>query len=299
MKCFLCKSNNITQKYTYGPGVFAQESQEYFKNVKLLTCDECKISFCENILRENLDKYYAKTQKTLKLNNNRFKEFNSRFFTQVLYYINHAKLKKDMSVLEIGPSTQGILPTLKIFQNNLKYFYFDQIELKHDHKRIFKLGEYFSPDREDLPMMDLIWMSHSLEHIFPDELIKTLSSFYNALNKNGKIFIEIPNDVKMKTFNAPHTLFFEKKGLIKLFEKLNFKIIAYSEINDLEEYVDEEKFTKIKNSNQKKNSLINKIYLFLQKFLPDYLVKKFAFKNFVLNGPYTKIPIIRLIVEKK
>ena len=30
-----------------------------------------------------------------------------------------------------------------------------------------------------------------------------------------KIFIEIPNDVKMKTFNAPHTLFFEKKGLKK------------------------------------------------------------------------------------
>ena len=101
--------------------------------------------------------------------------------------------------------------------------------------------------------MDLIWIGHSLEHIFSDELIKTLRSFYEALNKNGKIFIEIPNDVKMKTFNAPHTLFL-KKSLKKLFKKLNFKIIAYSEINDLDEYMDEENLPKSTNGNQKKNS---------------------------------------------
>ena len=36
----------------------------------------------------------------------------------------------------------------------------------------------------------------------------------------------------------------------------------------------------------------------IQKFLPKKLVKKFAFKNFVLNRPNTELPIIRMIVEK-
>ncbi len=299
MKCFLCQSSNVAQKYIYGPGTFSQESKEYFQNVKILTCDDCQISFCENIRRENLDKYYEKTQKKIQEVSNRFKEFNSRFFTQVLYFINHANLKKDINVLEVGPNNLGILPTLKIFQKKIKYYYFDQVELKHDHKEIFKLGNYFSPENKNLPMVDLIWMSHSLEHIFPDDLIKVLSSFYKALNKNGKIFIEIPNDIKMKTFNVPHTLFFNKKSLAKLFGQLNFKIIAYSEINSSEEYNMENRSIKENKDSSSKIPLINKIYLFLQKFLPDYFVKKFAFKNFVLNGPYTNLPIIRLIVEKK
>ena len=148
-------------------------------------------------------------------------------------------------------------------------------------------------------MVDLIWMSHSLEHIFPDDLKKVLSSFHKALNKNGKIFIEIPNDVQMKTFNVPHTLFFNRVSLSKLFGQLNFKIIAYSEINSSEEYNTENRSIKEDKNISSKIFLINKIYLFLQKFLPDYFVKKFAFKNFVLNGPYTNLPIIRLIVEKK
>lgn len=299
MKCFLCQSSNIAEKYSYGPGAFPQESKKYFQNVKILTCDDCQISFCENIQRKNLDKYYKKTQKKIEKVSNRFKEFNSRFFTQVLYFINHVNLKKDINVLEVGPNSLGILPTLKIFQKKIKYYYFDQIELNHDHKEILKLGDYFSPENTNLPMVDLIWMSHSLEHIFPHDLKNVLNCFYKALNKNGKIFIEIPNDIQIKTFNVPHTLFFNKKSLSKLFEQLNFKIIAYSEINSSEEFNIENKSIKKDKNNSGEISLINKIYLFLQKFFPDYIVKKFAFKNFVLNGPYTNLPIIRLIVEKK
>ena len=58
----------------------------------------------------------TKKLKKIQVVNNRFKEFNSRFFTQVLYFINHANLKKDINVLEVGPNSLGILPTLKIFQ---------------------------------------------------------------------------------------------------------------------------------------------------------------------------------------
>ena len=57
---------------------------------------------------------------------------------------------------------------------------------------MFKLGDYFDPLKSELPKVDLIWMSHCLEHIFPNDLADMLNSYYKALNKNGRIFIEIP-----------------------------------------------------------------------------------------------------------
>ena len=39
----------------------------------------------------------------------------------MLYFINHCSLKPNLKVLEIGPNNQGILPSLKIFQNKITY----------------------------------------------------------------------------------------------------------------------------------------------------------------------------------
>ena len=44
--------------------------------------------------------------------------FNSRFFSQFMYFKQYVGLNKIDSVLEIGPSWQGILPTLKFFKKN-------------------------------------------------------------------------------------------------------------------------------------------------------------------------------------
>ncbi len=300
MNCLLCNSNETKEIFSYKEGSFVTESKKYFANVGIRTCENCKISYCTNIIKENLDNYYKSIyQNTQNKKKDRFKEFNSRFFSQVLFFINHVKLHKNIKVLEVGPSNLGILPSLKIFQEKIYYYYFDQITLKHKFNNITKLGDYFDPDTSKLPEIDLIWMSHSLEHIIPKDLIKIIKTYHDALKKGGKIFIEIPNDVKTKSFNVPHTLFFEKEGLSKLFEKLNFKILAISEINSVEHL----NFSNLKNENKntkiEKKSFLNKLYLFIQTFIPDKYVKKYAFKHFISNGPNSNFPIIRLIVEKK
>ncbi len=300
MNCLLCNNNETKEIYNYQDGSFVKESKKYFANVRVRTCENCKISFCTNIVKENLDNFYKSIYQNFQNKKiDRFKEFNSRFFSQVLFFINHVKLHKNIKVLEVGPNNLGILPSLKIFQEKIYYYYFDQILLDHKHNNIIKLGNYFDPNTSKLPEIDLIWMSHSLEHIMPKELIKVIKTYHDALKKSGKIFIEIPNDVKRKSFNVPHTLFFEKEGLIKLFEKLNFKIIALSEIDGVDHF----NFSNIKNENKtskiEKKTFFNKLYLFIQKFIPDKYVKKYAFKHFISNGPNSNFPIIRLIVEKK
>lgn len=296
--CPACKKNNFVEQKLYYTD--RQENPEGIKflnsKYEILTCTSCEISFCNDIPKNNLNNYYKSIYKNIKPNLNKFKEFNSRFFSQVLFFINHTRLEKNIKVLEVGPNAQGILPTLKIFQENITYYYFEQLQINKDHNNVIKLGDYYDPDKDKLPKVDLIWMSHSLEHIHPDDLNKIIKNYYDALNPGGKIFIEIPDDFKTGYLYFPHTLFFTKKSLNKLFQNFEFKIIAVSEINS--NYVCTEKKEFSKKNKEIKKSLFTKLYLFFQKFLPEKFVKKYAFKNFVKNGPATNLPIIRMIVEK-
>ena len=235
-KCFLCNKDNLLNKYFYQDqkinGTIIKS--EYFNTKNsIYTCEECKISFCDDVSSDNLEKFYNTTS-IIKPENliNRFKEFNSRFFSQVLYYINHCSLKENLKVLELGPNKLGILPSLKIFQNKIIYYYFDQIKINHKFDNVIKLGDFWIPKKTKLPEVDLIWMSHSLEHIHPNDLKDVLESFHSCLSDDGKIFIEIPYDIKNQDFIVPHTLFFEIEGLVNLFKKFKFKIISISEINN-------------------------------------------------------------------
>jgi len=299
--CQFCKGKNLRSKYKYRDPAHPDESNKFFGlNASIITCNDCEISYCADVTKKNLDLYYKSIYLDKKQRLHRFAEFNSRFFSQVIYYINHFKLFKNIKVLEIGPNKLGILPSLKIFQNLIQYFYYDQTDIYLKGENITKLGNYWDPIKDKLPNVDLIWMSHSLEHIHPNDLILILEKFYESLSNNGKIFIEIPNDLKSSTFKVPHTLFFSRNGLVKIFKKIGFKIIAISELHDHED-IEKRNFQnrhEINDKNKKKNNLVISIYLFFQKFLPNKFVKKIAFKHFVLNGPYTNLPIIRMIVQK-
>ncbi len=302
--CVICNEYNcLEEKFKYNKPDNS-DKQKFFDNTKtkILSCSECKISYCANINKKKLDDFYNYIYKNKKYIPNRFSEFNSRFFSQALYFINHCKLESDIKLLEIGPNVQGVLPTLKVFQENIHYFYYDQKDIQHTKKNIYKLGTYFDPNINELPNIDLIWMSHTLEHIYPEDLIIMLKAFYKALNPKGKIFIEIPFDIHRNIFNFPHLIFFERFGLEKLFKALNFKIISISYINT--DKSSKNGFKKTfetnirKNNKSEKMNLLKSMYLIFQKFLPDKFVKKYALKNFVKNGPSTELPIIRMIVEK-
>ena len=58
MKCLLCNNHETKEIYTYRKGTHIQESMEFFPDIKIQTCQECKISYCSNAERNNLDNYY-------------------------------------------------------------------------------------------------------------------------------------------------------------------------------------------------------------------------------------------------
>ncbi|WP_415284851.1 hypothetical protein [Candidatus Pelagibacter sp. Uisw_130] len=309
MNCPVCNKSNLKQKYKYEKRneKFLDNNQFINFNNKILTCEDCDLSFNSDVSIKDLDHFYSKINiidKQKKIIRQKFSEFNSRFFSQVLYYLQFFKIKKNCSILEIGPNRYGISKTIKIFEKEINYYYFDAATIEPENK-VVKLGDYYYPLKSKLPKLDLIWMSHSLEHLHPELLVATFRHFHESLDNDGKIFIEIPDELNpLLKIIIPHTLFFTKQSIYKVFDKLGFSISSYTEINNKNEKDNliENNFNDSFKKNKfdlKKNYFVQAVYLFVQKLVPDKIVKKYVLKNFIKNGPYTNEKIIRIILKKK
>lgn len=297
--CIFCSEEVEDNFYFYknNPNVSSEILADLnLSKLKIFKCNNCNISYCSNVTESQLDNFYKKIFDERKINKSEKSGFNKRFFSQMLYFINHSKLFKNIRILEIGPNQHGIVPTIKIFQKKFKYYYYENLKIQSNNGEIVKLGDYWNPFKDKLPEIDLIWMSHSLEHIIPEHLTQVIKSFYNALSEGGKIFIEIPNDIEAEKFTMPHTLFFKTEGLIKLFKDHKFKIIAVSDFNKKQSVTDNPN-----NPKEKLSNLFSKVRQLIKKFIPNFfleLIRLSMIRIFINNGPYTQRPTIRMIVEK-
>lgn len=128
-------------------------------------------------------------------------------------------------ILEIGPGYGFLGQALLAQWPRIQYYGLETDISCHSGLKVkgIKLHLPSSP----LPQVDLIIMSHVLEHIpNPEDFLKNLA---RKLKKNGCIFIEVPcNDFLHKPIDEPHLLFFDKQPLKILLGKLGFRNIALS-----------------------------------------------------------------------
>ena len=97
------------------------------------------------------------------------------------------------------------------------------------HARLTKSGiklvdDAFSTDAEAAGSVDLVVMSHVLEHVSaPRDFIRDATQ---KLRKGGVLFIEVPcRDYLHKSIDEPHLLFFDKKPMRHLLEVSGFEDI--------------------------------------------------------------------------
>lgn len=308
-ECFISSSNikncRFEENFYYDKKIFNNSSNVTIDVdlLKIKTCKDCGISYTEGVTGEFLDNFYSSiytkesyNKDILLIKKNIFYEFNRRFFSQTLFFLERCKLFDGIKVLEIGPNAQGILPTLKLFQKNIDYYYIDQ----NSSELINSIGgkkiaNYFDPVTSDIPKVDLIWLSHSMEHINPIDLKNVFKKLHSSLNEYGNIFIEIPDDIYLKNFKFPHVLFFKKKFLELFFNYLNFDIISLCSFGN------SKRINVLEQNNSRKKEKISISYIL--KFLPK-IIKNFLLKNLIYyainNNQYNEnTQYIRLIIEKK
>lgn len=80
---------------------------------------------------------------------------------------------------------------------------------------------------------DGIVASHSIEHLAPEELNKTLSRLIDALKPDGKLLIEIPHGghsfVHLTAQQDPHTIFFTPQGLLCAIKRAGGRVLYHTQ----------------------------------------------------------------------
>ena len=268
VNCQIChqkKGAKLYSDYKKSPTIPDDICVGAFTEKKIYRCESCESCFVYPSIDDNeLDNFYSalysKSPQKFNFYHKLFPYQNSRYLSQVVYLKNFLNIFKNMQVLEIGSNITSILPALSFLSERIDFFYFDQVESpvikKYGGRRV---GAFADPEsiRQKIKegSLDLIHMSHTLEHISPCNLTKMLQQCYSALKRKGYVFIEVPFQLEIKNFYPPHTLFFSATGIRSLFESIGFKIINL-QLTDVDPFFTDHKNTEAQNLSTSMKKLV-------------------------------------------
>ncbi len=191
MECICCDSNDFE--------IFAEDS---WLKIPVKRCKKCNLLITGNS-REELESTLKNYFLTHKTNDELDKTIEFDFETRHGRYLIRQnssmmeycknKLKPGKKLLEIGPGPgialrmfEDIGLNVKGIEQNQKCVNFINEKLKNG-----KCNQGFFEDMEINEKFDVIWISHTLEHMpRPDDLLKKCGEL---LLKDGIIFVAVPN----------------------------------------------------------------------------------------------------------
>ena len=226
ISCPICESQKIEFQgsYTY--------NNKIFKGMTRQKCFSCDLHFAYPMPMEsslnNYNNSYHQSAHGGQERNPKLQGFFSGISRTRLNLINKSiklDFKKNYNVLEIGPGP-GAFASIWLEQfPKTKYFAIETDVSCHEvlqNMNITILEENKIKNHTD--SFDIIIISHVLEHV--TNPIKFLDPIIANLKNGGFMYIEVPcNDWKYKKILEPHLLFFDKKPMKELLNKLNVNVL--------------------------------------------------------------------------
>jgi hypothetical protein len=208
-----------------------------FKSSSIGRCEVCGyISVYPLPTDEKLDSYYKKAYfddrcvERIPIDLNGVKKRSHYQFDLLKIFISISNIKH---VLDFGAGQAEMCYLLKSKIPDLQIHIVEpDVSFQNLHKRLLNAHcmnsiEELAPDKK----YSLVFSSHSLEHV--SEPIETLKLFNHALERDGLLFIEVPNANKDFFDNyrtdAPHISFFTIDSLRMIAEKAGLKTIHLEE----------------------------------------------------------------------
>ena len=289
--CPICSQENL--KFLTEYKLEIKEDYKYFKNLKILKCDDCDFSFADpmpkktllydfykNIYRSPNRPPYWFSNEHDDLKNYLLDDKNMNY---LCYLTSLLDISKFENVYDFGAGYGDLGFLLKKKFPKIKLFCTEND--KHCEKILFERNYINFKSTDDIDKkFDLIISLHSLEHMSD---INIFSKFYNILNQKGFIFFEVPNCTKEyfsgRPYDSPHLLFYTKKSIEKIASLFNLELVnlsfsSYSFTNDHKfQKESQDLYTNLNNSIFSYSNLKNKI----KRFTPQYLInlKKKYFLN--------------------
>jgi len=227
--CPVCGSADVERRDSY------RGRHPIFTGLKRAHCNSCGMVFASPMPSEAaLDEYnasYFASAHGGQPTNSRATAFFSGIARLRLAHIERYRRTRNIAVsslLEYGPGPGFFARNwlAKYPETAYKAFETDT----SCHPTLQKMGIRLSDSSaltEDTGTIDLIVMSHVLEHVSDPKLF--LNRATRNLRTGGALFIEVPcRDWEHKPIDEPHLLFFDKGPLHHLLSKLDFDDIQVS-----------------------------------------------------------------------
>jgi 2-polyprenyl-3-methyl-5-hydroxy-6-metoxy-1,4-benzoquinol methylase len=179
-----------------------------------------------------------------------------------------------LKILDFGAG-HGVLIDI-ISKKNYKSVVYDAVELDKKVQKILKnkgTKNVYSKLEEINNRYDLIILSNVLEHFTSPKQL--LSDIKKILEKDGVIFLEVPNeDYLHKEILEPHVVIYNKKSMNELLKKMNSDILNLTSIGrPLEDLITKKNFFVILNNKSKQflpNIVLNiSNYFAVTKFMEN------------------------------
>jgi hypothetical protein len=234
--CLFCGAGNQSDVVEYGrnPNEKGWPEEHCFKGKLIVLCSHCGGGFLEDAPDDDeiagfYEAVYRRSGDGSVPRISDLHEFSPRFLSQVVYLKSFIPLPDGMRILEIGPNVVSALPSLSLLCRP-HYFYFDQLDSTIiGYFGGNRLGAYATPGAIDTHFagdkLDLIYASHSVEHLNPRSVDDLFAALGAALRSGGHMFIEVPYDLGGEEIYPPHTLFFTPESLRQFMMQHGFEVV--------------------------------------------------------------------------
>jgi len=259
LKCPACNYDlDKTKSFSYTPSTI--DKLPVFDNLKIICCGNCEFGMIEeDIDEELLSKYYSsdysgkakKNATSASLNTKTIYSADTRAISQIALIKNFIDLNDNIKILEIGAGAGGFLHTLRSMRINAKYISFEpQVDA---HANLVEMGASienknfsFLEASKYAGEIDLVVMSHSLEHFNPGKIKKILQGVEIVLKHNGLFFCEVPNANLLRYPNAgemivPHLSFFSIDSIKSFLRDFSLEIKFINTCGDFQSRKDHKK----------------------------------------------------------
>ena len=225
--CPICNNNIITHLRKY------KNKHKSFNNLNLYKCNNCKFVFVnpmptEEILKEFNESYFDSAHGGFNQSKTAIAFFSGISKIRYNYlqnYLHKNKLDKIINILEVGPGKGFFAKNYINHNKSHKYFVIESDQSCHDSllkigTNILDIDSYININLQ----FDVVIISHVLEHVSnPIEFLKLMTL---KLREGGVLYVDVPClDYLHKELDEPHLLFFDKKPMNILLEKLHFNKI--------------------------------------------------------------------------
>ena len=238
MKCLICEKKESVKLFS-NYKLEIKEDEEFFKNLKIYTCEDCHFKFCYPMPEAaKLDYFYKKIYRSngrppylLEENYEDQKKhyLDDKNLSYLLYISTLIDLKKVVNLYDFGSGYGDFGFGLKNKFPNINLYCSESDEFCQKILKERKYKNFLDLNNIDIKF-DLIVSFHSLEHL--TSINDILKKFNSYLNYEGHLFFEVPNCTEEywngRPYDSPHLLFFSKKSLELLAKKNGFEFVNLS-----------------------------------------------------------------------